>query len=40
MDWFNVLYLIIGGVITAVGGVLTQLYLNISADKKNDEQTK
>ena len=38
MDWFNVLYLIIGGVLTAVGGFLTQLYSNISADKKYEKE--
>ena len=39
MDWWNVLYLFIGGVLTAGGGLLTQLYIT-SVGRKNYEQEK
>jgi hypothetical protein len=39
MDWWNLLYLVIGGVLTALGGFATQVYL-AKVHKDNYEREK
>jgi len=40
MDWINLIYLLVGGILTFLGGLISNIYQNIKEDKRHNREKR